>query len=276
MTHADTPCGEPLAEQLHDVAGGCLAEAVVDRGAALVRNVALLGPQSRNGYRYTREAMREAAPLYRDRPVFIDHPDAAPTQRKLRDYAGQVVNPRFEGDRLRGDLRLLGPNTDWLLGLVEAAPSDIGMSHVVLARRDPAGEEVRRIEAVLSVDVVAFPATTQSFREGAAPDRPTGPPPPAAAAAERGRPRPPSVPTDRLDALVQLVEQSRIPALGRSARLHRLLLLAPDPRALLAAVEELWDDLAAEAPRSPERTAEPPAAVSPAARRALVAAVRGR
>jgi hypothetical protein len=151
-----------------------LAEAQFDPETHIVRNVALLGPASRNGYRYTAEAMQDALPLYDGRPVFVDHAEASPptavgglgeVQRKLRDYAGKVVNPRFENERIRGDLHLIGPNAEWLLSLFEASPSDIGMSHVVLARRNAAGDEVAKIEKVVSVDIVAFPATVQSFRE---------------------------------------------------------------------------------------------------------------
>jgi hypothetical protein len=163
---------EPLTERFHEQAEASLAEAVLEREGFLVRNVALLGPESRNGYRYTAEAMQEAAPLYDRRPVFVDHGANTPgvntpgsPQRSIRDYAGKVLNPRYEGERIRGDVRLLGPNAEWLFGLIEASPSDIGMSHVVLARRNRAGDEVEQIEKVVSVDIVAFPATVQSFRE---------------------------------------------------------------------------------------------------------------
>jgi hypothetical protein len=36
----------------------------VDRTHRLVRNVALTGGTSKNGYRYTEQALREAVPLY--------------------------------------------------------------------------------------------------------------------------------------------------------------------------------------------------------------------
>jgi hypothetical protein len=186
----DFPTMEP--EPLQETAADFLAEAQLDRETHIVRNVALLGPESRNGYRYTSEAMQEAVALYDGRPVFIDHAESAvaasfqlaglgqvknlpppliadsrqPISRSLRDYAGKVVNPRYEGERIRGDLHLIGPNAEWLLSLFEASPSDIGMSHVVLARRNHAGDEVEKIEKVVSVDIVAFPATVQSFWEG--------------------------------------------------------------------------------------------------------------
>src|SRR5262245_28420447 len=54
-------------ERLESLAGDFLAEAAIDRGGGIVRNVALLGPRSRNGYRYAATAMAEAAPLYEGR-----------------------------------------------------------------------------------------------------------------------------------------------------------------------------------------------------------------
>ncbi len=161
------PPPEAWGETLHSLAEHWLAEACLERDAAIVRNVVLLGSSSRNGYLYRTEAMRQAAPLYDGRPVFIDHPEGSPLQRRLRDFAGQVLHPRLEGDRLRGDLKLLGPNTPWLLDLIEAAPKDVGLSHVVMGRRSADGKEVEQITRVVSVDVVAFPATTQTFHEQA-------------------------------------------------------------------------------------------------------------
>jgi hypothetical protein len=164
---------EWLTEELRNHSPDWLAEATVDREQALVRNVALLGAESRNGYRYTAEAMQQAAPLYEGKPVFVDHGPGPQTledsrlgvKRSIRDYAGQVVSPRYVEGRVRGDLHLAGPNTSWLLDLIAATPRDIGMSHVVLARRVPGSQEVEKIEQVLSVDIVAFPATTSSFQE---------------------------------------------------------------------------------------------------------------
>jgi hypothetical protein len=266
---------EPLCES----AGACLAEARLDRERGLVCDVALLGPESRNGYRYTAEAMRQAVPLYDGRPVFIDHPESAqPTQRKLRDYAGHVVSPRYENDRVRGDLRLVGPNAGWLLSLIEAAPRDIGMSHIVLARRNPAGDCVERIERVVSVDIVAFPATTQTFAEGVSADwRALGANSShAAVAAERDRTNP-SINREWQEAVQQLVERSRIPSLGRMAALSQLLQTCPDPRVVLAVLEACWRQATAEAPRSREKSApdSPDGQPSPHVRRALIAAIRG-
>src|SRR2546422_11580985 len=97
----------PRLEAIRQESFEILSEAIAERAQHLVRNVVLLGPQSRNGYRYTPSAMQAALPLYENRPIFLDHADeqTSPTRRKLRDFAGQVLAPRYEGERLRGDLK---------------------------------------------------------------------------------------------------------------------------------------------------------------------------
>lgn len=140
----------------------------IDRANRVVRNVALTGGRSRNGYQYTEQALREAAPLYERRPVFLDHAAnrSRPQERSTRDLAGSIVNPRFESGRIRGDIRLLDTDSGrTFLALAESNAPGVGMSHVVLAER--AGEDgaVSRIHEVISVDAVVFPATTSTFRE---------------------------------------------------------------------------------------------------------------
>lgn len=275
-------------EQLCESVGDFLAEARLEREQGIVRNVALLGPESRNGYRYTLEAMQEAVPLYEGRPVFIDHPDggaavsaagcgrdarAPEVRRSLRDYAGRVLQPRFESNRIRADLQLLGPHASWLMNLIESAPSDIGMSHVVLARRGKTGDEVEHIERVLSVDIVAFPATTQSFREASA----------NVGADQRVCP----ALGEHLSSgehvgspLRKIVEHSRIPPVGRTSELYRLLQACPEPRQMIALIEAYWRQALAETPRSAEKPSpdsagfHPPLA-SPQLRRAVISAIRG-
>lgn len=238
------------AETVQWLAEHSLAEAVIEREAAVVRNVVLLGWSSRNGYQYRLEAMRQAVPLYEGRPVFIDHPQRSPTQRPLRDFAGQVLQPRFEGEKLWGDLRLLGPNTPWLLDLIEAAPKEIGLSHVVLGQRSTDGKAVERIEQVVSVDIVAFPATTQSFRENIAS---------------------PGCPVQTL------LERSSLPREAQSPALRELLATSGDPVTLLAALERCWQTIVRDRPCSHERQpAAPASGLSPAVKQALIACLKGQ
>lgn len=139
----------------------------LDREERLVRNVTLTGVQSRNGYQYTESALDKAVPLYRDKPVFLDHA-AVPGRpdRSTRDLVGTITNPRFAQGRIRGDIRVLDTESGrTFLALVEADSPGVGMSHVVLAERSSDGKSVTRIDDVLSVDAVINPATTNTFHE---------------------------------------------------------------------------------------------------------------
>lgn len=236
---------EPLRQESFEI----LAEAVAERDQRRIRNVVLLGPQSRNGYRYSPLAMQAAQPLYENRPIFLDHADehSSPTRRKLRDFAGQVLAPRYEGERLRGDLRLLGPHTDWLFDLIEAAPHDIGMSHVVLGRRSQQGQLVEHIERVVSVDIVAFPATTQSFQEG----------------------------TQEHDWIREFVNQSRLPMALRTEAVHQALAIHPDPSQLLQLLETWAGLLERDTPVSISKLLAPETGLPSALKQSLIHAVKG-
>lgn len=140
----------------------------IDSQARLVCNVALTGPDSKNGYHYSEAALREATPLYDQKPVFLDHaPDRLkPRDRSTRDLVGNIVNPRFEDGRIRGDIRVLDTESGrTFLALANTNLPGVGMSHVVLAQRSTDGTVVESIRDVVCVDAVINPATTQTFRE---------------------------------------------------------------------------------------------------------------
>jgi len=140
----------------------------VDRELMQVLDVALAGSQSRNGYEYTQEALQEAIPLYENRPVFLDHAENAsrPHERSTRDLVGSIMNVRFEQGRIRGDIQVLETDSGrTFLALAEKKTEFVGMSHVVLARRNAEKTKVEKIEEVISVDAVVYPATTSTFQE---------------------------------------------------------------------------------------------------------------
>ena len=145
----------------------------IEADARLVRRVAIAGAVSKNGYTYRSEALRQAAGLYESKPVFLDHAadPSQPRSRSARDLVGTLTNVTYEDGpqpRLRGDVRVLDTESGrTFLALCQSEGSGVGMSHVVLARRSADGREVEAIEQVVSVDAVAFPATTTSFREQA-------------------------------------------------------------------------------------------------------------
>ncbi|MCA8996701.1 MAG: hypothetical protein KDA80_06945 [Planctomycetaceae bacterium] len=140
----------------------------VDQNSRMVTGVALAGPQSKNGYRYSEQVLTESVPLYDHKPVFLDHAPHAtkPMERSTRDLVGHIINPRFENGRVRGDILVLETESgQTFLQLVKSGAPGVGMSHVVLARRSADSAQVVAIEEVISVDVVVNPATTTTFQE---------------------------------------------------------------------------------------------------------------
>src|SRR5687768_16950739 len=156
---------QPLTEHIQD---WNTQEMRVDRENRIVLNVALTGPESTNGYRYSELALIEGLPLYENRPVFLDHPQSQgqPHRRSTRDLVGSVVNVRYEHGRIRGDIRVIDTEAGGtFLALAESNGPAVGMSHVILAQKSADGKIVEKIHEVVSVDAVVFPATTKSFHE---------------------------------------------------------------------------------------------------------------
>jgi len=142
--------------------------AAVEPQQRLVRNVALAGRESKNGYAYSETALQGAVALYEHKPVFLDHAadESRPQERSTRDLVGSIVNPRYDEGRIRGDIRVLDTESGrTFLALAESDAPGVGMSHVVLAERNGDGAIVEKIHDVISVDAVVGPATTRTFRE---------------------------------------------------------------------------------------------------------------
>lgn len=156
----------------------------IDVQTHIVRDVILSGGTSRNGYHYRAEVLADAVSLYDRKPVFLDHAENSlqTHERSTRDLAGMVLEARFDGERIRGDLQILETDAGrTLLGLIAGDHPSVGMSHVVLAARSLDGSVVERIHEVISVDAVVFPATTAGFRgeslqDGTTPDAEVIPP----------------------------------------------------------------------------------------------------
>ena len=143
-------------------------EVEIDPENRFVRNVALTGRESKNGYRYSEQALIESLPLYENKPVFLDHSSSRtqPHQRSTRDLVGSVVNVRYENGRIRGDIRVIDTEAGrTFLALAESNGPAVGMSHVILAAKNADGSVVEKIHEVVSVDAVVFPATTKTFQE---------------------------------------------------------------------------------------------------------------
>ncbi|WP_437194146.1 hypothetical protein [Planctomicrobium sp. SH527] len=153
---------------LHERVESWAEELSIDGERRIVRNVALAGSQSRNGYTYSENALIAAAALYENRPVFLDHAQGPQRvlDRSTRDLVGTVINARYSNGRVRGDIRVLDTDSGMtFLKLVEGNSPGVGMSHVVMAHRSVDGKRVDSIVDVVSVDVVVNPATTSTFSE---------------------------------------------------------------------------------------------------------------
>lgn len=156
---------QPMTEQVTDWRA---ADVTVDFTERLVKNIVLSGGVSKNGHRYTDEALRNAVAKYDQKPVFLDHASnvSKPFDRSTRDLVGSVTQPRFEQGRVRGDIQVLDTEAGrTFLALMEGRSPAIGMSHVVLAQRGSNPQIVEQIHDVVSVDAVVFPATTNGFHE---------------------------------------------------------------------------------------------------------------
>jgi hypothetical protein len=240
-------------------------EVQVDPENRLVRNVALTGRESKNGYRYSEQALIESLPLYENKPVFLDHAHSRtqPHQRSTRDLVGSVVNARYENGRIRGDIRVIDTEAGrTFLALAESNGPAVGMSHVILAAKNADGSVVEKIHEVVSVDAVVFPATTKTFQEQHDPAE-TGDALPASLArvtAERDRL---NMEVARLKTELelfhrerevdQLLGQAQLPALAVTDVFRGQLLAAPSAEARRMLIEErrsLLDSLS-RSPRGP-------------------------
>ncbi len=163
-----TTSQNPVQQLIEHIDDWKTSDLLVDTDSRIVRHVALTGIQSRNGYRYSEEALQRAIPLYENKPVFLDHAVniSRPYDRSTRDLVGSIVNPRFHEGRIRGDIQLLDTDAGrTFLALAKANRPAVGMSHVILARRNSDKTVVEEIHDVVSVDAVVFPAATSTFRE---------------------------------------------------------------------------------------------------------------
>ena len=142
-------------------------------GVRTIKNVALLGQISKNGYKYRKEAMQRAVNggLYDGVRIFINHPTKEEERTGRRDtmkLAGQAYNARFEDGKIKGDIKLLDDEQGgkfW--SIAKTAPGIASCSHVADGKLVSAGREkfVEDITKVLSVDLVVQGATTSSVFE---------------------------------------------------------------------------------------------------------------
>jgi|GEM_PF-403018 hypothetical protein len=146
----------------------------VDREEGVIRGVKILGLESRNRRSYLPEALAQAARLYEDAKVNVNHPKGNPgTPRDYQDRMGVIRNVGARpGEGLFADFYFNPKHAlaEQLIWDAEHAPENVGFSHNVEARTVRQGDKivVEAITRVQSVDLVADPATTRGLFESAA------------------------------------------------------------------------------------------------------------
>lgn len=153
------------------------ASARVDRDGGVIRNVKLIGFDSKNGRYYPPQTLKAAVHLYEGSKVNIDHPEHDPAQpRKYGERFGVIRNVRFvEGEGNYGDFHFnpKHPLAEQVAWDAENNPEALGFSHNAVLRLSPkkhGGKDV--IESIISIrsmDLVADPATTRSLFESELP-----------------------------------------------------------------------------------------------------------
>lgn len=145
----------------------------VDADAGVIHGVKVLGLESRNGRSYLPEALSEAARLYEDAKVNVNHPKGNPAgPRDYQDRIGTIRSVALRaGEGLFAEFHFNPKHAlaEQLIWDAEHAPENVGFSHNVEARlgRRDGRVVVEEITRVQSVDLVADPATTRGLFESA-------------------------------------------------------------------------------------------------------------
>lgn len=145
---------------------------VVEADRHVVKGVKLLGLVSSNGRRYCREAVTRALGLYEGVKVNVDHSFSQEEEgqpRRFADRFGRITNVTMRPDGPYGDLSynpahpLAATFTWWAAN----DPGCIGLSHNAVGNEAMTkdGPFVDEIIEVMSVDLVADPATTKGLFE---------------------------------------------------------------------------------------------------------------
>lgn len=149
----------------------------VDLENGVIRNVKLIGFESKNGRIYPPKVVKAAVHVYEGAKVNINHPEGNdPTKpRQYQDRFGVIRNVRFvEGKGNFGDFHFnpKHPHAEQVAWDAENNPEALGFSHNALLRlgKKQGGKQViEEIINIRSMDLVADPATTASLFESEQP-----------------------------------------------------------------------------------------------------------
>lgn len=149
------------------------AKGTAEDGTRIWRAVVIEAGESLNGRLYEAATLEKATPLYGAAKVYNRHRTDADLQTSTTEgLVGYLRNPEFTGHAIEADLHLFASATSLAEALdasVETVAAGlaplVGLSHDVLATGVPVTvegrqvDQIRTIEQVLSVDVVADPAS---------------------------------------------------------------------------------------------------------------------
>ncbi len=153
-------------------------EVRVDPAAGVIHGVKVIGLASLNNRRYLPEALAEAATLYENTKVNVNHPKGNPlSPRDYQDRIGTLRNVKMQpGKGLFADFHFNPRHAlaEQLIWDAQNSPENVGFSHNVLARTTSEQGQlvIHEITRVQSVDLVADPAATRGLFE--ANSQPTG------------------------------------------------------------------------------------------------------
>lgn len=156
-----------------------LTEAQADMDARVVRNVILIkAGTSKNRRRYSEAVLANAASVFEAAPAYADHPQKGSQSRSVRDLTGQYTNVRYENGALRADRVFartqagndaFGIAQDVIEGRLSPVVAGLSINAIGTGKsvKEADGDifEVEAITQALSVDDVAAPAASGSYRE---------------------------------------------------------------------------------------------------------------
>ena len=148
-----------------------LSEAKIDEENQIIRGTTILGPVSLNKRRYAEAVQREATSLFEGTKAYLNHPPLGSMEaRDVEDFIGIHKNVRVVDGKMRSDLHLINNETtrEHVFAPARKFPDAIGNSivaRVVLERAKDGFDEVTKILAVRSVDLVTEPGTTNGLFE---------------------------------------------------------------------------------------------------------------
>lgn len=136
----------------------------------VIRNVKILGCESRNKNRYPTATREKAVPILENARVNLDHNKKG--SASINSRFGKLTNVRNAEDGVYGDLRYLTkhPMAACIVEAAETMPEVLGLSINATGRASTKDKDgyylVESIDTVSSVDLVSDAATNKSLFEG--------------------------------------------------------------------------------------------------------------